>query len=364
MVEHEKHLCHDAAVKAKRTSELIEVEPMSVPLLAGLRHMKEDLFHKVSSCMLDVYNDTQRGTLSAWSWPSRVLTRLMAADLKMDSFTPFIPNGNQIQYINPPQHREFLSCIASVGRKQLSSELREALAVSICVDGSVDRQQIDNKHICVHMITPLGDAVHQFLGFSEPVERGISGYVQCVKDASKAILPWDEFMKVASSIVTDGESLNSGVCNGLWKKIEEENEANDPSHGPLLKIWCAAHRSNLAYKDVTKSVSEVMVTVSDIVSVGSNFHVSGVKTHELKETAKINDLPEPLHWPDFKEVRFAEFSHNLFAVFLRNYRCCIKYWEKGVDVESTGFLHKWRDKDRVHLVSVLADVTKGLFTLV
>ena len=22
---------------------------------------------------------------------------------------------------------------------------------------SVDRQQIDNKHICVHMITPLGD---------------------------------------------------------------------------------------------------------------------------------------------------------------------------------------------------------------
>ena len=56
-----------------------------------------------------------------------------------------------------------------------------------------------------------------------------------------------------------------------------------------------------------------MVTVSDIVSVGSYFHVSGVRTHELKETAKIND---PLHWPDFKEVRFAEFSHHLFAVFL------------------------------------------------
>ena len=41
-------------------------------------------------------------------------------------------------------------------------------------------------------------------------------------------------MKVASSIVTDGESLNSGVRNGLWKKIEEEKEVNDPSHGPLL----------------------------------------------------------------------------------------------------------------------------------
>ena len=45
-------------------------DPLSVPLVAGLRHMEEDLFHKVGSFMLDVYNDVQRGTLSAWSWPS------------------------------------------------------------------------------------------------------------------------------------------------------------------------------------------------------------------------------------------------------------------------------------------------------
>ena len=151
-------------------------------------------------------------------------------------------------------------------------------------------------------------------------------------------------MKVTSSIVTDGESLNSGDRKGLWKKLEEEKALHDSSHGPLLKVWCAAHRSNLAYKDVSNSVSEVKLVTSDVVSIGSYFHVSGVRTHELKEAAASNGLSEPLHWPDFKEVRFAEFSHQLFAVFLRNYRSCIYYWEKGNDVESAGFSENGKTK--------------------
>ena len=76
--EHEKHNYHDAALKAKRRCELWHSESTAVPLLAGLRRMETDLFLKVSAYVLDVYNDAQRGTLSAWSWPSRVLTRLKA----------------------------------------------------------------------------------------------------------------------------------------------------------------------------------------------------------------------------------------------------------------------------------------------
>ena len=57
-----------------------------------------------------------------------------------------------------------------------------------------------------------------------------------------------------SSIVTDGESLNSGDRNGLWKKLDEEKSANDPHHGPLLKIWCAAHIICLRYSFVITAV--------------------------------------------------------------------------------------------------------------
>jgi len=67
VVEHESHQCHDATIKAKRRSEMWNDEPMSVPLYAGLRHMEEEVFGRVSACMLDVYNDAKRGTLSAWS---------------------------------------------------------------------------------------------------------------------------------------------------------------------------------------------------------------------------------------------------------------------------------------------------------
>ena len=79
--------------------------------------------------------------------------------------------------------------------------------------------------------------------------------------------------------------------------------------------------------------------------------------HELKEAAVSNGLSEPLPWPDFKEVLFAEFSHHLFAVFLRNYRSCICYWEKGNGQESGGFLKKWKNKDRILTVCILTDVT-------
>ena len=153
----------------------------------------------------------------------------MADDVKIDVFEPFIPTANQVQYLSPVQHREFLSCIAEVGRKQTAEELSSALAASLRVDGSVDRQQIDNKHVCIQIVTSKGEIIHRFLGFRQPVEHGIAGYLQCVQEASKGILPWSDVITVTSSIVTDGESLNSGDRNGLWKKLDEEKSANDPN---------------------------------------------------------------------------------------------------------------------------------------
>ena len=59
ILEHEKHVCHDAAVRAKH-KDMWRVEPTSVPLFAGLRCMEEVVFLKISSYMLDVHTDAQR----------------------------------------------------------------------------------------------------------------------------------------------------------------------------------------------------------------------------------------------------------------------------------------------------------------
>ena len=76
---HEKHDCHQAAMKAKHRCDMQSTEPTSVPLLAGLRHMEADMFLKISAYMLGVYNDAQRGTISAWSWPFCVITKLIVS---------------------------------------------------------------------------------------------------------------------------------------------------------------------------------------------------------------------------------------------------------------------------------------------
>ena len=52
--DHEKHHCNDATIKAKCRSEMQNTDPLSVPLLAGIRHMKEEMFKKIGAYMLDV----------------------------------------------------------------------------------------------------------------------------------------------------------------------------------------------------------------------------------------------------------------------------------------------------------------------
>ena len=73
---------------------------------------------------------------------------------------------------------------------------------------------ISNKYIISMFVFRL---FHRFLGFCQPVERGIAGYLQCVQEASKTILPCSDVITIMSSIVMDGESLtcNSGDRNGL-----------------------------------------------------------------------------------------------------------------------------------------------------
>ena len=54
------------------------------------------MFEKVCVFMLDVYNDAQRYSFSAWSWPSKILTRLKAEEVTINEFVPFSPTSEQI----------------------------------------------------------------------------------------------------------------------------------------------------------------------------------------------------------------------------------------------------------------------------
>ena len=86
LMENKKSVCHKTVVLAHQNKVLWNENRTSHPLAADILNMDNELFAKVSSDMLDVYNDAKRGTLSAWSWSSHVLIQYKAYSVVIDNF--------------------------------------------------------------------------------------------------------------------------------------------------------------------------------------------------------------------------------------------------------------------------------------
>ena len=72
-----------------------------------------------------------------------------------------------MSYITPAQHADLMSYIVKTDKPNLRSKLENSLAVSLSVDGSVDRFQLDNKHVTCKIMTDDGKQESLFLGFDE-----------------------------------------------------------------------------------------------------------------------------------------------------------------------------------------------------
>jgi hypothetical protein len=83
-----------------------------------------------------------------------------------------------LQYITPINHKDILKCLVKSDLKKLFDS---CLALSLRVDGSVDRMQIDNIHLLAKVVLSDGDVRLFFIGFEEPEERGALGYYKVIK---------------------------------------------------------------------------------------------------------------------------------------------------------------------------------------
>lgn len=73
---------------------------------------------------------------------------------------------------------------------------------------------------------------------------------------------------------------------------------------PLITLWCAAHRSNLAWESVSSSVSEVNLLFQKLIGLTTFFRKSGLRTRELKNISSKYNLPL-LKLPKVFEVRWS-----------------------------------------------------------
>jgi hypothetical protein len=90
--------------------------------------------------------------------------------------------------------------------------------------------------------------------FYVPEERGAIETAWAVASACNKTLGsngYQQVMTMVSSLVTDGATWNTCSKTGLLSIVEEQRKDFTESQlPPLLKIWCAEHRSNLAWESV------------------------------------------------------------------------------------------------------------------
>lgn len=297
--------------------------------------------------MITVFNDAKRSSLSSWSWPSRYVAHTIANNYKITGNTSTALN---LQYVTPKNHTEFIDCIVQTDLEKLKATLRNSLAISLRVDGSTDRSSDHNIYALGTVIKSDCTISTIFLWFKTPERSKVVGYLECVKSAAGSIIPWDELFNFVTWIVTDGENLNTGRLGGLCVKLFQERN-NMMCDVPLFSIWCIGHRINLAWKAVTR-IKIISDLIKDARNLCAYFRKSGKRTHELRKIAAINNLPRPLRYPAYFEVRWSEFTFNLFYAVLRNWRASVQYFECEHLVTQK---NRWLLYDRLHSMTFLVD---------
>jgi len=230
-----------------------------------------------------------------------------------------------------------------------------SLAVSLRVDGAVDKQSLDNKHVMAKCITTNGDEKTVYLGFSESEERGSKALYRALQTAAAMCgVPWNTLFSLTSSIVTDGASENTGTHHSLWKHLSDEREGSEVRDLPLLKILCGVHRSQLAFKDMVVNISEVSHIISDCKGLVNYYNGSALRMKGIRNAA-LECRADIMAFPSVKDIRFTEYSYSMLLAVLTNYKSTMKHLESVMDAEGKGLFEKWLDQDTVHAASVLCD---------
>lgn len=351
--------CYKAMQQSKLTSSQLLQETAIGRVIQVSNHA---LSNHIGKLMTYVYGTAKKLTLTGNNFAARVVTGHFAENFDFNKQNEEL-NVN-FQYITPTNFKEMLEIIVECHKPILLKEFASCLATSLRCDGSVDRTQIDKIFTMSKTVSESGEEKLHFLGVAEPQERGAKGLLRAVEDGCQLSLGSEAVTvcRNSSSIVTDGTSANTGEKGGLWtlfeeafKKLTEQERENGVTLPPLLKIWCASHRAELAWKEVCKSVPEVQKILKEVSAISSFFHKSGIRTRELKTVALVNNWTLA-SFPKYFEVRWTEFTFNLINSILTSWRPLVTYFDDSREKEAKGFYKLLTEKSNLTLLAFISDV--------
>lgn len=360
--EHLTSLYHKECVKMEKIKLLELPTPALTPMDLHISKANENKANEIGKMMIHVYTDAKRLNLSAWSWPARYVTAQTAFSFSFNGSQQnqsIIPDGLSLSYVNPPTHLDLLTCIVDADRNSITEKLRNCLALSLRVDGSVDRTQKDKIYILAKIVSSDGNSELIFLGVGEQKRAKAVGLLEtvlsCIEEHFGVEFLNESILRKISSMCTDGTNLNSGERGGLWALFEEKMRTSG-SETPFLKIWCVVHRSNLAFEDMKDEVDDVNKVLNILSTLSSFFHTSGTRTAELKNIAETHGL-NILSMPKIFKIRWTEYIYRLVRAILTSWHALVIYFQANANcAKSSGFLKFITNEHNLRKVSYLGDV--------
>lgn len=352
-------------------------------MVAAINHANQRQINHVGKLMIQVYLDAKRLNLTPHSWPARyVASEASNAYDCMNENKNIIAGNIDLQYVNRPGHFNFLSTIVKSDQKNFAQKVNECIALSLRIDGSVDFTQIDKIYVMAKLVNKDGSAELVVIGVAQQTQRLVAGLMAAVMDALKINIDDPKIiLQKTSSIVTDGTNLNSGDRGGLWTAFQTE-AIKAGSKIPLLKVWCAAHRSELAWKNTAKSIPQMNSLFSVLSDISSHFRGSGIalfycvfsllksivfkcrysylflglRRPELKRIATEHKI-RVLLLPKIFEIRWTEFTFKLVRNTLVSWNALVIYFKRNEnDATCAGYLKYLTNINNLKLIALIGDV--------
>lgn len=353
--EHLNNVYHKECAKSFRVSTIEQEKTAPMDIAIGKANKKQ-LDH-IGSLLIQIYLDAKRLNLSAHSWPARyVAGEASHAYDSANQSKNLIPDGIDLQYVNTHGHSNLMHAIVQSHRPEFQRKIKECLALSLRIDGSIDFTHIDKIYVMGKLANPDGSFELIFIGIAEQTVRKAEGLMLAVREALKvAIDDPNLILNKVSSLCTDGTNVNTGDVNSLWVLMDEAVKLAG-SQLRLLKVWCGAHRAELAWKSASGSVPEIAEMLSTFSKMSTHFHYSAMRIAELKNIASDHGL-KVLNIPKIFEIRWSQFTFTLVNSVWVSWEALILYFRKNEkDAECAGFLNYLTKLSNVKLMAFAADV--------
>ena len=103
-------------------------------------------------------------------------------------------------------------------------------------------------------------------------------------------------------------------------------------------------------------MNEVQKLTLECKGLSTYYHESGIRSREFKSIAE-NLSENVVAWPTYFEVRWAEYTLQLFKAVLRNWYVSVEQFKSS---NERGMLRTWTNKSNLHLLAVSCDVLDQL----